>query len=125
MRRTTSSPVQRRSIGRIALGLSITAAILSFVTATAHGLASGLAGVTRAADIDTAPGWYMILGVVFAIIFIVFVLCAVAGLISGIVAIIRDRGRSSGVIAVALAVLAPLVSLLAFILTAAIGAATV
>ncbi len=103
------------------MGFSITAAVLAFITATFHGLATGLAGVAEASDMNSAPNWYMGLAIMFAIFFIVFTLCGLTGLIAGIMAIVRNSGRGSGIIAIVLAVLGPFFSLLVFVVTAAVG----
>lgn len=110
-----------RTIGGVAMGFSITAAVLAFITATFHGLATGLAGVAEASDMNSAPNWYMGLAIMFAIFFIVFTLCGLTGLIAGIMAIVRNSGRGSGIIAIVLAVLGPFFSLLVFVVTAAVG----
>ncbi len=120
-RRYPWSVMPRRTIGEVALGFSITAAVLAFITATFHGIATGFVGITAASDMSSAPGWYMGLAIVFAILFLVFTLCGISGLIAGIVAIVRNRGRGLGAIAIVLAILGPFFSLLVFVVTAAVG----
>lgn len=102
-------------LGRWALLLALAAAGISLVASAILGVTAGPAKAATGSYFGD-DAWYTNLGVT---LFSVQALCTVAGLtglVLGIVAAVSDRGRTLGIIATAVAVVAPIVSFALFLI---------
>lgn len=102
-------------LGRWALLLALAAAGISLIASAILGVTAGPAEAATGSYFGD-DAWYTNLGVT---LFSVQALCTVAGLtglVLGIVAAVSDRGRTLGIIATAVSVVAPIVSFALFLI---------
>lgn len=113
------SPVagaNRPRLGKVALVTAIVAAGLSLIASIILGVTVGPMEVEYGSYFTDTPSWYRNLAIA---LFGLQALCAalgITGLIMGIVSAVTGRGRTQGIVAIAITVLAPFLSFAIFII---------
>lgn len=103
-------------LGTIALALAIIGAGLSLIASVFLGMTVGPMEAASGYHFSDTPSWYRNVAIG---IFSLQALCTalgIAGLIMGIVATVSGRGRTQGIVATAIALLAPVISFGAFLI---------
>lgn len=100
----------RPLLGKLALVLTIIAAGLSLIISIILGITIGPMENTGGYYFTDAPSWYQNLAIAFAGLQVLCAALGITGLIMGIVAAATSRARTQGIVAIAIAVLAPFIS---------------
>ena len=112
----THPPVEKSPrLGVVALTLSIIAACASLVASIVLALTVGPAEAASGYYFTDIPEWMQTLSIGLLGLQGLLTGLGIAGLITGIIATVTARGRTQGIIATAVAVLAPLVSFGVFV----------
>ena len=112
----THPPVEKSPrLGVVALTLSIIAASVSVVASIVLALTVGPAEAASGYYFTDIPEWMQTLSIGLLGLQGLLTGLGIAGLITGIIATVTARGRTQGIIATAVAVLAPLVSFGVFV----------
>ncbi|WP_145997447.1 hypothetical protein [Brevibacterium sp. 239c] len=111
-RSPVSSPADanRPLLGKVALGITIIAAGLSLLASITLGVTIGPVENEHGHFFTDIPSWYQNLAIALAGLQVLCAALGVTGLIMGIVSAASDRARTQGIIAIAIAVLAPFIS---------------
>ncbi|MGO2863213.1 MAG: hypothetical protein ACTIC1_18790 [Brevibacterium sp.] len=116
LQRQIHPPVEKSPrLGVVALTLSIIAASVSLVASIVLALTVGPAEAASGYYFTDIPEWMQTLSIGLLGLQGLLTGLGIAGLITGIIATVTARGRTQGIIATAVAVLAPLVSFGVFV----------
>ncbi|SMX94329.1 hypothetical protein BAURA86_02371 [Brevibacterium aurantiacum] len=107
---TSPAGTNRPLLGKLALVLTIIAAGLSLLVSIILGITIGPMENTGGYYFTDAPSWYQNLAIAFAGLQVLCAAPGITGLIMGIVAAATSRARTQGIVAIAIAVLAPFIS---------------
>lgn len=106
----TPTGTNRPRLGKIALVLTIIAAGLSLIASIFLGVTIGPMESDNGYFFTDTPSWYQNLAIALSGLQILCAALGVTGLIMGIVSAVTGAARTQGIVAIAIAVLAPLVS---------------
>lgn len=102
-------------VGRIALTLAIIAGGVSFISSVILGVTVGPIEAADGHYFSDTPAWYRGLAIGLFGLQALCTALGITGLIMGIVAAVTGRGRTQGIIATAIALVAPLISFALFL----------
>ncbi|TSI15001.1 hypothetical protein [Brevibacterium aurantiacum] len=105
----------RPQLGKVALVLTIVAAGLSLLGSIVLGATIGPSEAEFGYYFTDAPSWYQNLAIALAGLQVLCAALGVTGLIMGIVSAATGRSRTQGIVAIAIAIFAPLISFGAFL----------
>ncbi|VEW10651.1 Uncharacterised protein [Brevibacterium casei] len=109
----TGTPGSPR-LGKAALILALAAAGISLIASAVLGVTAGPAEAANGSYFGD-DSWYQTLGVTLFSVQAVCTIAGLTGLVLGIAATVTDRGRTPGIIATAVAAIAPIVSFALFL----------
>lgn len=118
----TPTGTNRQRLGKIALVLTIIAAGLSMIVSIILGVTIGPMENDSGYYFTDTPSWYQHLAIAFSGLQVLCAALGVTGLIMGIVSAVTGAARTQGIVAIAIAVLAPFVSFGIFMILAFIFA---
>ncbi|MCF2573511.1 hypothetical protein [Brevibacterium sp. UCMA 11754] len=106
----TPTGANRPRLGKIALVLTIIAAGLSLIASIILGVTIGPMENDSGYFFADTPSWYQNLAIAFSGLQVLCAALGVTGLIMGIVSAVTGTARTQGIVAIAIAVLAPFIS---------------
>ena len=114
-------PPRSKTVGRVAMIAAICVFVLSLIAAALIGLASGPFAVRNGSGFylntsNSSDPAFLAANIATLLHVALGTLVGIWALVQGIVAVATDRGRSVGVIAIVLAALAPVLSLVIYVL---------
>ncbi|SDS23028.1 hypothetical protein SAMN04489751_1532 [Brevibacterium sandarakinum] len=113
---TPPAGANRPRLGKVAMVVAIIAAGLSLIASFVLGLTLGPMEIEYGYYFTDTPSWYRNLAIALFGLQALCTAIGITGLIMGIVSAATGRGRTQGIIAVAITVLAPFVSFAIFMI---------
>ena len=116
--RIAMTDANRARLGKVALATAIVAAGLSLIASIILGVTVGPTEAEYGYYFTDAPDWYRNLAIGLFGLQALCTALGITGLIMGIVSVATGRGRTQGIVAVAITVLAPFISFSVFLILA-------
>lgn len=113
---TSPAEANRPLLGKVALVITIIAAGLSLLASIIFGVTIGPLENEHGYFFTDTPGWFQNLVIALAGLQVLCAALGVTGLIMGIVSAVSDRARTQGIVAIAIALLAPSISFALFMI---------
>ena len=110
------------TLGKVAVALAIVAMVLSLAASVILGATVGPSEATSGYYFTDTPDWYQTLATVLVGVQGLCTCAGITGIILGITAAVTERGRTPGVVAIAVAAIAPFVSFGTFVVLSFIAA---
>ena len=110
------------TLGKVAVALSIVAMVLSLAASVILGATVGPSEAASGYYFTDTPDWYQTLATVLVGVQGLCTCVGITGIILGITAAVTGRGRTPGIIAIAVAAIAPFVSFGTFVALSFIAA---
>lgn len=117
-----AASVKSPTLGKVAVALSIVAMALSLAASVILGVTVGPSEAASGYYFTDTPDWYQTLATVLVGVQGLCTCLGLTGMILGITAAVTGRGRTPGIIAIAISAIAPFVSFGTFVALAFIAA---